>query len=111
MTIVVALGMELLAENSPLLTTPLDYPKCFVLSAGPRRRERTPHPFEDRLAIRILVDSSHAKMATSGKPRPARPPFEWAATLCFSMLAAASVSWARYALSGSLGLWQDGLGA
>jgi alpha-1,6-mannosyltransferase len=50
-------------------------------------------------------------MATSTEPRPARPLFEWAATICFSMLAAAFVSWVRYALSGSLRPWQDGLGA
>ena len=49
-------------------------------------------------------------MATAAGLRPARPPFEWAVTICFSMLAAALVSWIRYALSGSLRPWHDGLG-
>src|ERR1700681_3615168 len=109
MTIVVALGMELLAEKSPLLTTPLDYPKCFVLSGGPSAPRAHTSPFRGPRAIRVLVDSQPANMATGEEAMPARPPFGWAATICFSMLAAASVSWVRYALSGSLGLWQDGL--
>src|SRR5207237_2239134 len=109
MTIVVALGMELLAENSRLLPTPLDYPKRFVLS-GPARHEGTRRPPTHRRAMRVLVDRPRAKMATEGQPLLARPPFEWAATICFSLLAAAAVSWARYALSGTLRLYQDGLG-